>query len=212
MEATLSGPVASPYRPDLSVGHLFARAWPRFKDNLVLVVGSFAIFALISAIFSGSGSWGGSTLLSLIGLVITGPLLVGLYGVMLRVIRDEPAEITNLFDGFQKFAQAFGVYILMSVAVAVGMILLIVPGIIVAVGLWPALFLVYDDDRGVVETLQHAWDLTNGYKLQLFIVGLVLALLFIVGLAALFVGVLFTGAFAMLVGAAAYEEIALGRA
>jgi uncharacterized membrane protein len=203
-----------PYQPDLRVGYLFGKAWSVFKDNLLLIVGSFAIYLIIQGLLGSSDLWGGglAALTSLLGFVIAGPLAVGFYGILLRRLRGEPAEMSNLFDGFSTFGQAFGVYVLLVLSVIVGLIFLIVPGIVIAVGLWPALFLVYDENRPVLDTLQHAWHMTRGHRLQLFVVGVAMMIVAFSGIIAFGVGIIFTGAFASLVGAAAYEEMSLAHA
>lgn len=198
----------APYVPNLGIGHLFARSWPRFKENLWLLVGAFALYAVLISL--GSETWGGgSGLLRLVAFVISGPLAAGLYWMMLKVQRDEPAELADFVAGFSEFGRAFGVYVLSTIAIIIGMILLIVPGLILAVGLWPALFLVMDDERDVMDTLSKAWEMTKGHRMPLFLLGVVLFFFTILGLAALVVGVFFTGALATLVAAGAYEELAL---
>lgn len=204
-----------PYAPDLRIGHLFSRSWPLFKEHLWLLVGATALYFLIASIGSNpiKDNYGlGNNLLNIIGFIITGPLTAGIYWMMLKAHRNEPFEFGDLFVGFNEFGRAFGVYALSWLATVLGLLLLIVPGLIIGVGLWPALFLVMDDDRGVVDTLKEAWALTDGYRLQLFGLGVVLFFLVLLGLVAFFVGIFFTGAFALLVAAAAYEELSLGTA
>lgn len=199
-----------PYRPNLSVGHLFARSWPLFKEHLGVLVGAFVVYSILVGMGSDWGDGGSSmSLLSLVSFVISGPLTAGLYGMMLRVQRGEPVVFPDLFEGFREFARAFGVYVLSFLAFVVGLVFLVVPGIIVAVGLWPGLFLVMDDDLGVVDILKEAWALTDGYRLQLFGLGVVMFFFTLAGLLAFIVGVFFTGAFTTLVMAAAYEELVL---
>ncbi len=214
MEPDFDTRYEEPYIPNLSIGYLFSRSWPRFKDNLWLLVGTFTLYALLIGI--GSDTWDGDRtgggLLNLVALIVTGPLTAGLYWMMLKVQRDEPIEFTDLFAGFGEFGRAFGVYVLSTIAVVIGLILLIVPGLILAVGLWPGLFLVMDDELGVMDTLRKAWDMTSGHRLQLFGLSIVLSLLVLAGIIVFLVGVLFTGAFAALVAAAAYDELALAEA
>lgn len=211
MEPDFDARYDEPYVPNLSIGYLFSRSWPRFKENLWVLVGTFTVYALLIGI--GSDTWDGDRtgggLLSLIGFVITGPLTAGLYWMMLKVQRDEPVEFTDLFAGFGEFGRAFGVYALMTIAIVIGIILLIVPGLILAVGLWPAMFLVMDDELGVMDTLRKAWAMTDGHRMQLFVLGVVLFFLAILGLVAFIIGVFFTGTLASLVAAAAYDELAL---
>lgn len=195
------------YAPDLSIGHLFSRSWPRFKENAALLIGALAVYALITGAVP--ELWDGASLLDLIVFLIGGPLTVGLYWMMLKVQRDEPVEFGDLFAGFSEFGRALGVYVLYSIAVVIGLVLLVVPGIVLAVGLWPALYLVLDDGLGVTDTLSKAWDMTKGHRWRLFALGVVLFLFTMLGLVALIVGVFVTGALATLVSAAAYEELAL---
>ncbi|MEP0547165.1 MAG: hypothetical protein ABJF88_09540 [Rhodothermales bacterium] len=211
MEPDFDARHADPYIPNLSIGYLFSRSWPRFKDHLWLLVGTFTLYALLIGI--GSDTWDGDRtgggLLNLVAFVITGPLTAGLYWMMLKVQRDEPIEFTDLFAGFGEFGRAFGVYALTAIATLIGFILLIVPGLILLVGLAPGLFLVMDDELGVMDTLRKAWDMTMGHKLQLLALGVVLFFLTLLGILAFIIGVFFTGAFASLVVAAAYDELAL---
>lgn len=195
------------YTPDLSLGHLFGRSWPRFKENAALLIGAFAVYALIVGI--GSGGQDAPGLIEIVAFIVTGPLLAGLYWMMLRVQRDEPVEFSDLLAGFREFGRALGVYVLYSLAVVIGLILLVVPGLVLAVGLWPALYLVLDDDLGVTDTLSKAWAMTKGHRWRLFALGVVLFFFTLLGLLALIVGVVVTGALATLVSAAAYEELAL---
>jgi uncharacterized membrane protein len=199
-----------PYAPNLSIGHLFSRSWPLFKENLGLIVGAFVVYLLLTGFLSDPDFDGDrSSLLSIIGFVIAGPLTAGLYGLMLRIQRNEPAVFPDLFEGFREFGRAFGVYAISAFAIGIGLVLLVVPGIILAVGLWPGLYLVMDTDLGVMDTLREAWEMTKGHRLQLFGLGVVLFLFTLAGLIALVIGVFFTGALSALVATAAYEELAL---
>jgi uncharacterized membrane protein len=214
MEPDFDARHADPYIPNLGIGYLFSRSWPRFKEHLWLLVGTFTLYSLLIGI--GSDAWddertmGG--LLNLVAFIVTGPLTAGLYWMMLKVQRDQPIEFTDLFAGFGEFGRAFGVHVLSMIAFVLGLILLIVPGLILLVGLAPGLFLVMDDELGVMDTLRKAWDMTDGHKLQLLALGVVLFLLTLLGVLAFIIGVFFTGAFASLIVAAAYDELALAEA
>lgn len=205
-------PLVSAYQPNLSIGHLFGKAFEIFKTNVGLVLGAFIAYALILTLpqmIGGDGAFG--ALLSLVTLIIGGPLVVGYYGLLLKIVRNESAEFSNLFDGFQKFGQSVGVYLLTALVVFVGFLLLIVPGVILSVGLWPVFLLVYDGSEGVVDTLKRAWDLTNGYKLPLFILFLVTGLFILAGIIALGVGIIITGAIGSIIYPLAYEELSLSK-
>ncbi len=194
------------YYPDLDVGSLFSRAWEIFKEHLWHVVGVFVIYSLLTS----AGSWWGNDagIGELIIFVISGPITAGTYMFALRLIRGGEPDLGEMLRGFQVFGKAVVVFVLYAGTVIVGLIFLIVPGVYVAVALMPALFLVLDDDLGAVETLQKAWAMTSGHRGRVFLVLLAVIGLNVLGLIALLIGVIFTGALSLLINAALYDELA----
>lgn len=194
------------YDPDLEVKSLFSRAWETFKEHLWPVVGVFVIYSLLTSMGS---MWGDDVGLGeLLVFIISGPITAGTYMYALRLIRGGESEIGEMLRGFQVFGKAFVVFTLYSVMVIVGLIFLIVPGVFVAVALMPAMFLVLDDDLGAIETLQKAYEMTAGHRRRIFIVLLAIVGLNLLGLVALLIGVIFTGALSLLIAAALYDELA----
>lgn len=192
--------------PDLEVNSLFSRAWETFKEHLWPVVGVFVIYSLLTSMGS---MWGDDVGFGeLLVFIISGPITAGTYMYALRLIRGGESEIGEMLRGFQVFGKAFIVFTLYSVMVIVGLIFLIVPGVYLAVALMPAMFLVLDDDLGAIETLQKAFEMTTGHRGRIFIVLLAIVGLNLLGLVALLVGVIFTGALSLLIAAALYDELA----
>ena len=205
-------PVARP-EPDLSVGHLFSRGWETFKANFWLSLGIAVLYLVLTSLGSGGAGHGGfSGFLNLVGFVIAGPLTAGVYNVYLRMARGESVEFASMFDGFKQMGKSVGVYWLMLLATIVGFVLLVVPGIVLGLGLLPAMFLVLDGNLGVMDTLKRSWEMTNGYKWQLFLVALAVVGINILGLVALVIGVFITMTVTMLIFAAAYDELAGAKA
>lgn len=192
--------------PDLEIGPLFSRAWEIFKEHLWTTVAVFVIYSLLTSAGQLFGEDVG--LGELIILVISGPITAGTYMYALRLVRGGEADIGEMLRGFQVFGKAFGVFALYAIIVVVGMIFLIVPGIYMAVALMPSMFLVLDDDLSVMETLQKAWAMTQGYRGRIFIVGLAVLGLNLLGIVAFLIGVIFTGALSLIIGALLYEELA----
>ncbi len=198
------------YVPKLEVSYLFRKSWEIFTSNLVLVVGIFLVYILLAGATSSlvGRSTAMGTFFQILEFVIQGPLLAGVCWVLLRLVRGEPTEIREMFEGFQEFGRAFGVYVFYTILLGVGLLLLVVPGLLVAVGLMPAMYLVLDTDRDVIATLKQAWAMTGGYRGQIFLVFLALLGINLLGVLMLLVGVVFTAAFSLLVGAALYNELA----
>lgn len=195
--------------PDLSVGYLFSRAWETFKEHIGFMVAVFLIHSLVTGsgnIFDSDGWFG--NLGQLIMFLVAGPMTAGTYAVSLSILRGAEPDLGLLFSGFREFGRAFGVFALYTILVVVGLILLLVPGIYIAVALAPAMYLVMEDDLEVTDTLRKAWAMTEGYRGRIFVVALAVVGINILGVLALVVGVIFTGALSLLIGAALYEELA----
>lgn len=195
--------------PDLGVRSLFTRGWRVFKEHVGVMI---AVFILYSLLTGGGALWDWDGWFfdfgQLVMYAIAGPITAGVYMFALRLLRGEEPDLGEMFLGFRAFGRSFGVFVLYSVLMIVGFALLVVPGVYVAVALMPAMFLVLDDDLGVIDTLQKAWAMTEGHRGAIFLVGLAVVGLNLLGLAFFIVGIVFTGALSLLIGAALYDELA----
>ncbi|MBW2290905.1 MAG: DUF975 family protein [Deltaproteobacteria bacterium] len=195
---------------DLSLSHLLTSAWETFKRRPGIAIAMWLVY-----VFFESGGSGGSedqgvfqSLILLALILLSGPIHGGYDLAMLRLLReDDSVTFTDLFAGMEKFERLFLVFLVYAVAVMIGVILLVVPGVIIALGLWPAFLLVMEDDLGTVDALKGAWELTLGYKGQLFVLALTTAALCLLGILALGFGLLVAGPVTQLAWITAYDEI-----
>jgi uncharacterized membrane protein len=114
----------------------------------------------------------------------------GIAKFSLKVAKGEPYAFGDVFSGGQYFLSVLVVNILNFIAVSLGLVLLIVPGIIVAIGLSMSVPLVVDRNRGPIEALGESWKITDGSKANLFIFWLIAVGLGIAGVCACGVGLL----------------------
>ena len=129
-----------------------------------------------------AGNWWNAVLATLIYLVIIGavscsyvgelilygPFTLG-YALFLIVLCDRKfADFNLLFKGFDNFVQTLVAGLLYSIIVSIGMCLLIVPGIIAALGLSMTFFIMIDNP-GIsgVDALQASWRMMQGHKMDL---------------------------------------------
>lgn len=77
---------------------------------------------------------------------------------------------------------------LLGIAVAIGIFLLIVPGIYLAIRLQFYSAYIVEEDCGIIESLQKSWDLTKGQGMPLFLLLLAMIGTAIVGCILFFVG------------------------
>lgn len=130
-----------------------------------------------------SGNWGNAALITLVygaisaiasftyigTIVIYGPLTFG-YLLCLACLADrKEAKFDLLFKGFNRFVDTFVAGLLYTLAVSVGLCLLIVPGIIVACGFAMTFFIMVDDPTvSGVDALKQSWNMMNGHKWEYF--------------------------------------------
>lgn len=118
---------------------------------------------------------------SLVNLVTGSLMSLIAGGAFLAVYRalywDQRPKGGDLFFFFNKhFVKNFLVVLVLNIAIGLGFILLIVPGIIMACGLilWPFVLrerqAAYDqgESMGIGEVFSKTWDLTRGYKGKIF--------------------------------------------
>jgi uncharacterized membrane protein len=212
--------VPSASAPDLSVGHLWNRSWETFKANvglsIGLMLGGYVLVLLVSLIPAAPGMLLKSGFLTglgqLVGSVASLVLSVGIMYAYLRLVRNDDPNFGHVLAPLQSFVRVLAAVVLMTVIVFVGFLLLVVPGVIVAIGLFPVYFAIVDRDEGAVDTLKYSWDLTNGHKWDLFLLFLATAGINILGSLACGIGVLVSIPVTMLMMAAAYDELTGGSA
>ena len=113
----------------LDMGGCIMRGWELFKANFGVLFGGMMIYLLVEIVVSVLSAIPLiGFIFSLASLVITGPLIGGLFYLFLRVVRGEAAEAGDVFAGFRR---AFGQLFLGHIVTALFMGLCLIPAIIV---------------------------------------------------------------------------------
>lgn len=171
--------------------------WATIQKHFVfLVVTTLAVMGVPTIIESG----GRSVLhedaqhfaLWLIGTAVTATLSLGVFKIYLRLRDGETPTFENLLDGVQRFYVWIGASIVITVAVTLGLCLLVVPGIIMLIRLMFVSFVIVDERVGPIEAIQRSWDVTRGYTLDLFLFFILLCGINFLGVLCLGVGLLVT--------------------
>lgn len=110
-------------------------------------------------------------------LVVGGPLLAGLMYTINQIRKGEETKASDIYKGFSSFGKAFCVMLLFNLMVTIGSLFFIVPGIILAAGFFPCMFLILDADFGIMDTFNKAWEITKGKKMSIFVNVLIFTLL-----------------------------------
>jgi uncharacterized membrane protein len=150
-------------------------------------------------------TWG--TIVSLVSLFVSIGVSLGLTTFSLRAHDNiQAVQITDLWNP-GPFWRFLGAHILTVIAIALGFIALIVPGVILAMGLMFVPYLVIDRGLGPIEAMKESWRVTKGHKWQLFLLFLALIGINLLGVAALVVGLLVSVPITMLAAAHAYRTL-----
>jgi hypothetical protein len=99
------GPTGNIYHGDyeLDVFGCLSRGWEVLASHFWLLVGGCAIYLLIIGGLSGFAQIPFiGPLFSIASLIITGPLVGGVYIFIFRVLRNQRAEVGDVFSGFRE--------------------------------------------------------------------------------------------------------------
>ncbi|MDI9606350.1 MAG: DUF975 family protein [Bacteroidota bacterium] len=144
---------------------LMRMAKESLKGKWGIAVGTYVVYVLLS-MAAGAIPVAGT-------LLVGGPLALGFALFILSVSRGQEAEIEQLFKGFERFAVALVAMLLMLLFIGLGMLLLIVPGFILAIAYSMTFFILVDNpDYTAVEALKKSRELMYGYKWKFFCLNL----------------------------------------
>lgn len=166
-------------------------------------IGAFLVVGILSSI--------GSTFSAgVLPLILAGPFGLGQSKFYLAIARGEQPPFEEIFSGFHQFVRAMAIGLLVALAVGIGTVLLVIPGIIAGVGLSMAYYVALDrPDLEAPEVLKASWELVwkGGHFWKVFGFGLLAFLLTLLGLLCLGVGVLFTTPMILVGQAMLYDEL-----
>ncbi|KXK38202.1 MAG: DUF975 family protein [Saprospiraceae bacterium] len=184
---------------------LMKEAKEALSGKWFLAIIAFIIYALIISVFP---SFFRDSFGSIISIIIGGPIMLGVASFYLSIARGEQAEINQLFSGFNRFVPAFITYVMVFLIIMGGMILLIIPGVIAALGLAMTFYIMRDDEHiSGLNAIKKSWAMMDGYKMKLFILTLIFLGLGILCILTLGIGFLFLGPFAEVCLAKFYDDI-----
>ncbi len=178
----------------IEFGRTFDLAWRIYKSNLgllvlaslIMIVASMLITFMMTvvdiAVTGIDKDDQGTNLISilinlfgnLVSMVVQTFLYLGSIRLALNIARGEPASISDLFSQGEKVVTTVVTNILFGLAILLGVVLLIIPGIWAALTFSLFWFMIVDQNAGVFDSLKMSAAAMRGNKLVLL--GLWLAL------------------------------------
>jgi uncharacterized membrane protein len=180
----------------MEVGAILTRAWELFTKNPGLVIGTMLVTIVPSVLISIANEvmkFGmadidrqAASAVAIISIVLqVASSLVSIYlqlgavQIYVRLARGLEANIGMVTAGGPYFAAGLLGSFLVGAGTMLGMLLLVIPGIIFAIGAQFMLYALVDQDLDAVAAIKESWRLTDGSKAMVFGVNLVLVLGFV---------------------------------
>ena len=147
---------------------LMAQARESLRGKWLLAIGTMVVFELIMIAVQMIPKTGGIG-----GVIIAGPMSVGLAIFALALSRGQEARLPQIFEGFQKFGVALGAYLLMGLFVFLWALLLIIPGIIAAYAYSQTFYIIAEEPGiGPLQAIRKSKEMMRGNKGKLFCLNL----------------------------------------
>ena len=143
---------------------LMRMARESLKDRWGLAIGAYLLYIVVMIALQVVPIVG-----AIAGLIIAGPLMLGVVIFSLRIARNEEARIEQMFEGFNNFGTALAAYLLMVVFIILWMLLLIIPGIIAALSYSMTFYIIADDPAiEPMQAIDKSKAMMDGYKWKYF--------------------------------------------
>jgi len=183
----------------VNIGDWIGRGWQLLTSNFWLFVGATFVAGLIAG-------------MGIIGLVLGGPMIGGLYAMFLKKKRGQPVTFGDVFVGFNTFVPLMLARILMGVFGVLGLLFCLLPGIYLLVAWHFTLVLVIDKKLDFWPAMELSRKMVNKHWWGIFGFLIVCALINLGGLLVCCVGILVTAPIAYAASIYAYEDIFGNRA
>lgn len=204
------------------VGDAIKGGWEIYKAHWAPLTFGYFVVALVGGLpgqvapmltIAGTIDQGSSTYyaihipLSIVGWLIAEFFMAGFTRAVLRAVRTNDASFGDFFAAGERFLPYIAMSFLKTLGILLGILMLIVPGIIVGLGFANAPFFVIDQKLGPIESLKASWDVSEGQKGNLFVLGLAEFGLMLLGLLACCLGMFVAVPVMMLARAIVYTKM-----
>ncbi len=177
-----------------SISQAIGKGWQLTTANLGFLLGvmvvAFVVPQIVQSVLINEmnpGLFGG--LITLAAMAYSFIVAMGLYKVSLMLVDGQKPQFNDLFSQYPKLINYFVAGLLFILGVALGSILLIIPGIWFALRYQYFGMAIVDKNMGPIEALKYSGQITQGNALKLFGMALASMGVIVLGLLALILGV-----------------------
>lgn len=186
--------------------YTYKKNWKFFLILFLMVWGAYTILSWVVA--------AASEQFALIGLpvrigasALETIIWIGLVKIAIDFAAHKNPDYKDIYTHYKLFWKYLGGVILYSLIVLGGFILLVIPGIYWAVKYHFVLYLVVDRGMGPVEALKKSGKITEGVKMKLLMLGIILTVFNMVGALFFGIGLLITIPISLVAVAHVYKKL-----
>ncbi|MCZ6644043.1 MAG: hypothetical protein O7F71_20910 [Gammaproteobacteria bacterium] len=170
---------------ELDIGEVFSEAWEKISGikgyviggGILLYAGVFIVSVIIGVLFGfEQQTIVGGLVGNLVIMMMIYPFMAGVFLLGLRQSLGAPVSFNQQFSQYGMVLPILGIVIIQSIATSIGFILLILPGIYVAIAFGLAIPLKVEKQLGVVESLTTSMQLVNKKFLNVAVLAIVSSL------------------------------------
>lgn len=138
------------------------------SENYGVIIGTLAVYSLITLLCGIVPYVGG-----IVSIVVFPVVMIGIMNLLVRLYRGEKVVFQDMFNGFQNFGHNLGGYWYMYLFLFLWTLLFYIPGIIKGYAYFMAPYILMDQPEiDATEALEKSKQMTNGHKMDLFIMNL----------------------------------------
>ena len=183
------------------------------KSNILFFIGVLIIVVFVSAVTSVLRNAVqkqvlANLILNIIQYLVNVIIGMGLIRISLEFVDKVKPKIRDILY-YKPIVRYIVASIIQGIIVLAGFILLIIPGVILAVRLQYVTYLIIDKNLGPIEAIKKSWNITRGHAWNLFFFGVILGLINILGLICLVVGLFITVPLGMVATTFVYRKLLL---
>lgn len=199
--------------PDWQIESVLSEAWQLTKGFKASYWGALIIYIVIAAITSAIAEFffKSSIFLIIIGQILQGlvtyPLIAGLTMIAVRHSVGLPCNATMVFDYYPKTIPIFLTYLLMTILIVIGILLLVIPGIYLGVAYSFALILLVDKNMRIWDALETSRQVITRCWFRTFAFFIVMFFIILISIIPLGIGLIWSIPFASLGMAIIYRSL-----
>lgn len=177
----------------LIIPEIFQQAWKQTKAHIWILAGMYVAFTILSSLFALlvdplTHSWWGDSLVNLVSAYASSLFSLGYLRNVIEAQEDTEPQMSAYRQPVMRVINYVLASVIYAIAICVGAILFILPGIYVAVRLQYYTMFILEEDANPIQALQRSWELTREQTWPLLLVNLSMIGLALIGMLLLFVG------------------------